>query len=79
MKVHRGSRDTAPLILNLGTRRSGRFTSAGRTRVPTEQQTEWTQSRGERLREEKNLLPLPGFELQTIQPVAYYGSLQQLR
>ena len=77
-KAYRGSRVTAPLILNLAIpwRRAVNFT-LGRlqppegTTLPDEYEAEWApRSRAERFREESNLLPLPEFEPRVVQPVA---------
>jgi hypothetical protein len=79
MKAHRGSRGIAPLILNLGTRerrgvnstpRPGHFTPRKKARYPLNRRLSEPQSQFGHYGEEKDILSLPSFEPQTIQPIA---------
>jgi hypothetical protein len=71
-----GCRGVAPLILNLSiswewlTSCPGRITAGKELRFPLSRNMDGPHSLPERFAEEKKLLPLPGFELWTIQTVA---------
>jgi hypothetical protein len=75
--VYRGRSGVAPLFLNLGSTSRGvvNFTPRPlylqeRMPVPDECRPGRLQSRSEHFGVEKNLLPLQGFEVRTVQPVA---------
>jgi len=78
MKPYRGRRGTVPLILNLCTRwGSGVKTTPGRStpgkeKDPLNNRLRQPTSRPKRFGEDKNVLPLTGFESRTVQSVAYY-------
>jgi len=76
MKAYRGSIGTAPLILNLVTRRrrvanssTGHITPGKEPRY-LNMKLSGPQNRSERCEKEKSLLHLLGFKLWTIQPTA---------
>jgi hypothetical protein len=71
MKVCKGSRGITPLILNLGTRHMlRRLYPCQRTPVRIEQEAGPAPEPVWMLGEEKNLFPLPGFELRFVGPYA---------
>jgi hypothetical protein len=84
-KAYKDSRGTAPLMLNLGARMavSGLTTCPGRfspteSQMPTKQEVGWTPETAWTFwRRKKNPFLPPGFEFQTVQPVA--SSLYRLR
>ena len=77
MKAHRVSKNTTPLILNIGTRHGSVANFILRMLYPTERTCQYPLSRrlgrhqnwSGHFRKEKNLWPLPGFKLYIIQPI----------
>jgi hypothetical protein len=89
MKANLESRDIAPLILDLGTRRRWvvsftprlLYPQGNSPRYPLDRRLGGPQSRSGRGGEEKNSQPLPGLEPPIIQPVAqrYTTELSRLQ
>ena len=78
MKAYTGSRGTAPLILNLGTKwrcvvniKFRRVIPGKEPRYPMKRGLGGPQSWSGRFGEEENLSPLPELEPQIVQPLSY--------
>ena len=81
-KAHRGSRGMAPITLNLGSRLRGRLNVPAvlppekKNASTNEQDTWWTHQMVCRVvGDEKNLLPLPGIQPRTVQPVCSHRNV----